>query len=127
MREEIEKYINENYDNLQEYPWDDAPTYSTFKHKDNKKWFALIMNVPFKYLKIEKDENVDVINLKNYPEIIGSLRMEEGILQAYHMNKEHWITVLLDGTVSKQKVCDLIDMSFEITGQKKKGKTKNKK
>ena len=122
MRKEIEQYINESYDSIQEYPWDDAPTYSTFKHKDNKKWFALIMNIPFKYLKIEKDECVDVINLKNIPELIGSLRLEPGILPAYHMNKEHWITVLLDGTVPKQRVCELIDISYEMTRQKGKRK-----
>ena len=58
---------------------------------------------------------VDVINLKNLPEMIGSLRKESGILPAYHMNKEHWITLLLDGTVEKKKICDLIDISYELT------------
>ncbi len=115
MREEIEKFINENYDLLQEHPWDEYPNHTTFKHRDNKKWFALIMNVPFKKLNIDKEGIVNVINLKNIPEMIGGLRKEEGILPAYHMNKEHWITVLLDGTVSKQKICDLIDISFDLT------------
>ena len=36
-RKEIEKYINENYDVLQEYPWNEYPHYTTFKHKNNKK------------------------------------------------------------------------------------------
>ena len=48
MRDEIEKYINERYDILQEYPWKDCPNYTTFKHKSNKKWFAIIMDVPLK-------------------------------------------------------------------------------
>ena len=47
MREEIEKYINEQYDTLQEYPWNEYPNFTTFKHKNNKKWFALIMDVTF--------------------------------------------------------------------------------
>ena len=115
MREEIENYINKNYDVLQEYPWKDTPNYTTFKHKNNKKWFALIMDVTFEKLKIDKDGSVDIINLKNIPEIVGTLRKEKGILPAYHMNKEHWITVLLDGTVPKQKICDLIDISYELT------------
>ena len=58
--------------------------------------------------------------LKNIPEMIGSLRKDEGILPAYHMNKEHWITILLDGTVPKQKICDLIDISFDLTRRKQK-------
>ncbi len=115
MREEIEKYIKENYDVLQEYPWNEYPNYTTFKHKNNRNWFALIMDVPFEKLKINKDGVVNVINLKNIPEMIGGLRKEEGILPAYHMNKEHWITVLLDGTVVKNKICELIDLSYDLT------------
>lgn len=118
MREKIEKYINKKYDALQEYPWQDSPNHTTFKHKENKKWFALIMDVPYEKLKIDKCGNANVINLKNIPEMIGSLRTIEGILPAYHMNKEHWITVLLDGTVPKEKVCDLIDISYDLTTKK---------
>ena len=51
------------------------------------------------------------------------LIQQEGILPAYHMNKQHWITVLLDGTVPQDKVFDLIDMSFVATASAKK-KTK---
>ena len=119
LRNEIEKYINQKYDALQEYPWVDAPNFTTFKHKDNMKWFALIMDVPYERLRIEKDGIVDVINLKNIPEMIGGFRKEEGILPAYHMNKEHWISVLLDGTVEKKEIFNLIDISFELTMKKK--------
>lgn len=115
MLKEIEGYINENYDTLQEYPWDKYPNYTTFKHKDNKKWFALIMDVPYEKLNIEKEGTVNVINLKNVPEMIGSLRKDKSILPAYHMNKDHWITILLDGTVQKQKIYDLIDISYDLT------------
>lgn len=115
MRKKVEKYINENYNILQEYPWSKYPNYTTFKHKDNKKWFALIMDVPFKKLKIDKEGIVNVINLKNISEMVGCLRKEEGILPAYHMNKEYWITVLLDGAVPEERIFELIDISYELT------------
>lgn len=118
MREEIEKYINENYDVLQEYPWEKYPNFTTFKHKNNKKWFALIMDISFEKLNIDKEGIVSVLNVKNIPEMIGSLRKEGGILPAYHMNKEYWISILLDGTVAKQKIVDLIDMSYELTSNR---------
>ena len=118
LRNVIEKYINKKYDALQEYPWADTPNFTTFKHKDNMKWFALIMDISYERLKIDKEGIVNVINLKNIPEMIGGLRKEEGILPAYHMNKEHWITVLLDGTVEKEEICNLIDISFELTIKK---------
>ena len=120
MRKKIEKYINETYDSLQEYPWSDAPNFTTFKHKDNLKWFALIMDVPYEKLNIKKEGLVDIINLKNIPEMLGGLRQDEGIFPAYHMNKEHWITVLLDGTVSMNKICALIDISYDLTKKKQK-------
>ncbi len=115
MRKEIEKYINDTYEVFQEYPWDDSPNCTTFKHPDNMKWFGLIMDIPYRRLNIDKDGIVDVINLKHIPEMIGGLRKEEGIFPAYHMNKEHWITVLLDGTVEMKKVCNLIDISYDLT------------
>ena len=45
---------------------------------------------------------------------------EEGIMPAYHMNKMHWISVLLDGTVPENMVFDLIDRSFLATASAKK-------
>ena len=118
LRKEIEKYINENYNALQEYPWEKSPNFTTFKHVNNKKWFALVADIPYEKLQINKDGVVDFINLKNIPEMIGSLRKEKGILPAYHMNKEHWITVLLDGSVEKQKIYDLIEISYDLTRKK---------
>ena len=118
MRLEIEEYINNNYDIIQEHPWKDYPNLTTFKHKHNKKWFGLIMDVPYEKLHIDKEGNVDVINLKNIPEMIGGLRKEAGILPAYHMNKEHWISVLLDGTVPKNTIYNLIDISYDLTRSK---------
>ena len=48
----------------------------------------------------------------------GSIRKEEGILPEYHMNKEYWISILLDGKISKQKICDLIEISYDLTSKK---------
>ena len=76
------------------------------------------MDVPYEKLSINKDGMVNIINLKNIPEMLGGLRKDEGILPAYHMNKEHWITILLDGTVQKEKICDLIDISYDLTSKR---------
>ncbi len=120
LRKDIEKYINENYNCIQEHPWDDDPDSTTFKHCGNKKWFALIMKISYRKLDGKKDEMVDVMNLKNMPEIIGGLRKTKGIFPAYHMNKEHWISIVLDGTIEKDKIYELIDMSYILTKNKRK-------
>ena len=44
-----------------------------------------------------------------------------GILPAYHMNKAHWITVRLDGSVPDGEIEDLLLLSRELTARKKRG------
>ena len=89
------------------------PTYCIFRHHDNNKWFALIGTVPRSILKLSGDGDVDIINLKtNDAEFFRGVK---GVLPAYHMNKNHWITVLLDGTIPLKNIQNLIEMSYKLT------------
>ena len=65
---------------------------------------------------------IDVVNLKCDPVLIGSLRMEKGIFPDYHMSKDKWISVALDGSVDDEKIKMLLDMSYELTELKTKRK-----
>ena len=71
---------------------------------NNKKWFALVVEINARKLGLAEDKTVDVLNIKCDPMMIGSLRMKEGFFPAYHMNKENWISILLDGTVSGDEI-----------------------
>ncbi len=83
------------------------------------------MPLPVSKLGINEDRVTDILNIKCDPLMIGSLRMENGIYPAYHMNKNSWISVILDGTVDMEKIKFLLDMSFELTDKKhKKAKKK---
>ena len=115
MVDELKEYLENTYSPKVESPWDKYPEHTTFKHTNNNKWFALIMKIGYNKLDQKKSGEVFVINLKCIPDMIGSLRKKEGIYKAYHMNKEHWITVVLDGTVSISEIKSLIDISFELT------------
>lgn len=54
-------------------------------------------------------------NAKCDPERALLLREEyEGILPGYHMNKKHWNTILLDGSVPNTLIRELIDHSYEL-------------
>ena len=123
-RAELKACIEETYNAISDFPWESDPDYEVFRHGNNKKWFALIMNIPKAKLGLPSDEMTDVVNLKCDPLLIGSLRSEPGIFPAYHMSKEHWITVALDGSVPDDKLKMLLDMSFELTSVK--GKRKNR-
>lgn len=121
MRETVFAYIKKKYKISPEYPWTKYDDNAVFRHSDNQKWFALVMCVAKDKLGFPEEDYVDVINLKIDDMMFRDILMQtEGILPAYHMNKAHWITVLLDGTVEKAMVYDLIDASFLATASKKK-------
>ena len=121
-REQLEKILCETYVANMDWPWIKYPNYEVFRHSNNKKWFALIMDVSKNKLGLAGDEILDIVNFKCDPALIGSLRMENGFFPAYHMNKDSWITVALDGTVDDEKIKALADMSYELTSTMKRRK-----
>jgi predicted DNA-binding protein (MmcQ/YjbR family) len=55
------------------------------------------------------------VNLKCDPERAVELRERyDGVLPGYHMNKKHWNTVMLDGSVPDREVREMIDHSYEL-------------
>ncbi|KAA8731673.1 MmcQ/YjbR family DNA-binding protein [Acinetobacter qingfengensis] len=112
----VVKHVKNKYQIAPDYPWSKYPDYAALRHHGTKKWFALLMNVPRNKLGLEGTDGIDVLNVKCRPEIVGSLRLAQGYLPAYHMNKEHWLTVLLDNTVPEKEIFELIDDSYYLTG-----------
>lgn len=56
-----------------------------------------------------------LIDVKTGPIVGGSYLGQPGIIKAWHMNKNHWLGVLLDGSASEQTVKELLDISFCMT------------
>ena len=72
----------------------------------------------------DSDEIVDVVNLKLPIEMFGSFDASDGVYPAYHMNKLHWISVLLPD--AKEDLIDLlVNASYEATKNKKKRRKSN--
>ncbi len=119
-REQFIQYISDEYGIDGECLWVKYPLYRVFRHPGNRKWFALVMDVPRNKLGLEGTEKLDVANLKCDPNLIGSLRGKSGIFPAYHMSKTSWITVSLDGSVPDKHIKMLLDMSYDATATKMK-------
>ncbi len=115
-REELIRYVNETYSADPEYPWNDENF--IFRHQGNRKWFAVAMRVPYRKLGLNREGPADVVNVKCGPILMGSYRGQPGILPGYHMNKEHWLTILLDGTAEDKLVKELLEISFDMTNRK---------
>lgn len=117
-RNGLKKYILDTYGIGSDRPWAKYPDNEVFRHDINRKWFALVMAIPKSKLGIMGNGSVDGVNLKCDPLMAGSLRQNTGIFPAYHMNKNSWITAVLDGSVPDDLLKMLIDMSYEATSPK---------
>ena len=116
MRKRLFTYIKKKYKVEPEYPWSRYDTNAVFRHVENKKWFALVMDVRREKLGLPGDGEVTVMNLKvDDPFFRDMIIREDGITPAYHMNKQHWITVLMDGTVPEERMYALLEMSYLST------------
>lgn len=114
-RESILKYVLDNYNTVPEYLWAKDRDSAVLRHYDNRKWYGIIMSVSGDRIGLDNEELIDILNVKIEPETVVLLSQEKGFAPAYHMNKTHWITVLLNGSVPSDRVHNLLDMSYELT------------
>lgn len=118
-REEIFEYVKKQYGTIPEYLWSSSPDSVVLRHQ-NGKWYAVIMNVERSKLGLDGDGTVEIIDVKCDPEMTGMIIQTYGFLPGYHMNKQHWITILLDGTVGESKTLDFLDMSYDLIDRMQK-------
>ena len=76
---------------------------------------TLVMKVMGKMFALTGLDTYEFINLKCDPERSEELRERwEGIRPGWHMNKKHWNSVFVDGSISDHMIKELIDHSYEI-------------
>ena len=69
-------------------------------------------------LGLDSKDNIHIVNLKCPLEIGDSFRLENGIFPAYHMNKAHWLSAALDGSVDNDTLELLLAISHSSTAPK---------
>ena len=112
------EYCKNTYSTAPDYPFDEDFETAVLRHADNRKWYAIVMKVSRRKFQIDSDEVIDVVNLKLPTEMFGSFGEEDGVYPAYHMNKLHWISVLLPDAPD-DVIEFLTNVSFEATKGKK--------
>lgn len=118
-RQELFDWIKNEYGAEPDYPWVKYPQYAVFRNLDSK-WFAIVMDVPKNKFGIDSTERVDVLNVKVDMLLIDMLVEQPGYYRAYHMNKNQWISIFLDGTVSDETIMNLVAESYEKTCKKRR-------
>lgn len=115
------QYVKKKYKTKPDYPWKGDPESAVLRHEDNRKWYGLLMEVDRAKLGLPGQERVWAINVKTRDQMFHDMLIRQpGYFPGYHMNKEKWITIILDGTVPFDEVCGMIDASYEATASRKK-------
>ena len=116
-RQQLDEYISGEYGIEKDFPFEEQNIY-VFRHKDNRKWFALVMEISAEKLGGEQT-NIWVVNIKCDPILKAGFLSQQGIYPAYHMSKEHWLTIRLD-EANEKDIETLISISFDLTAKKYK-------
>lgn len=123
-KQEFLQYCYTTYNTTADYPFDEDCETAVLRHAGNRKWYAIVMRVSRRKFGFDSDEVIDVVNLKLPLEMFGSFGVGDGVYPAYHMNKLHWISVLLPDA-SDDLIEFLVNASYEATKDKKKRKKSN--
>lgn len=110
----VQDYVREKYGDEFEYLWEKFPDNAVFRRKDNQKWYGVVLTVAKNKLGLDGGEKIEVLDLRGEPEEIRSLVEGTKYFAGYHMNKQHWLTVCLDGTVDIEEIYQRIDVSYAL-------------
>jgi predicted DNA-binding protein (MmcQ/YjbR family) len=116
-------YVREKYGTVPEEPWDYLKEYHTLNTAKRHKWYGIFMLIPYRYLGVEKEGRIDVLNLKVKPDDIPPLIDHIHYFPAYHMNKKYWLSILLDCEADVEYIKKLLDDSYAIVEGKSRKDT----
>lgn len=115
----IANLVIEKYGNAPEFLWEKTPGTGVFRNPESKKWYLAISDVDRSKVQAGKKGSVEIALIKLSPEHVTQIITQEHFYPGWHMNKKYWITVILDETVSDDKIMKLIEESYSFTVKKK--------
>ena len=106
------EYVHKTYGDTLEFLWEKSPNNAIWRRKDSQKWYAAILTVQKSKLGIPSDEVVEIMDLRGEPEGLEKLIDHQRYYPGWHMNKKHWFTIILDGSVSMDEICSRLNKSY---------------
>lgn len=99
--------------------WMRFPSYAVFRHADNEKWFAIVMDVSAEKLGLPEEGTVDILNVKlSDPFLADMMTQQPGYFKGYHISRGSWVSILLDGSVPFEEICLWLEESYLSTASK---------
>lgn len=110
----IIQYAQEKYQNEPEFLWNKFPENAIFRRKDSAKWYAALLTVNPVKIGLDGQAKIEILDLRMKTETIKSLVDHSRYFPGYHMNKNHWVTICLDGSVAIDEILLRIDESYAL-------------
>ena len=112
MTNRLIAYAKEQYGDEPEFLWGKYPDAAVLRRKDSMKWYGLLMTLSKRKLGLPSDDMAEILDLRipegESTDLLDGVRYFPG----YHMNKKHWYTMILDGSVPFREICLRVDGSY---------------
>ncbi len=111
-------HVREKYGDGPEYLWEKFPDNAVFRRRDNGKWYGAVLTTAKEKLGMAGEGRIEILDLRADPRDAELLVDGVRIFKGWHMNKKHWISLPLDGTLSLEEIAGLLEESYLIAGRK---------
>lgn len=108
------EYVRAAYGDELEFLWQKFPDNAVWRRKDNQKWYGIILTVSRRRLGLPSDEIVEIIDLRLDPSEMEKTVDGQKYFPGWHMNKKHWYTMILDGSVELDELRRRVDESYSL-------------
>lgn len=112
---ELISYVDAQYGRDLEFLWPRTPANAIWRRADNQKWFGAILSVRRdRIIPGAGNDIIEILDIRCAPDVIEFIVDKTLIFPGWHMNKRHWITIVLDGRMKTPQIEKLLDASYEL-------------
>ena len=113
--QELITYVANQYGRDLEFLWERFSDNAIWRREDNGKWFGALLTVKRnKIIPGDDDSLIEILDVRCAPDVIDFIVDKKKIFPGWHMNKRHWITIVLDGRMDMPQIYSLLDNSYEL-------------
>lgn len=114
---ELIAYVRDIYGDEPEFLWKKFAGNAVWRRKDTGKWYGVLLTVPKNRLGMDSDDVAEVLDFHIRPEELEKIVDGRTYFPGYHMNKKHWCSIVLDGSVAFEEACRRIDASYALAAR----------
>ena len=114
---QVIQYVRREYRDELDFLRPKLPDNSIFRRPYTKKRYAVLLSIQKEKLGLAGTDRVEILDLRMDPAELADIIDKVCYFPGWHMNKKHWVTICLDGTVDIDEIYRRIDTSFDLAGK----------